>query len=139
MILFGDDRFFPKMKDEDIPSYGHPFWWVGHPASREGKNEYSVLHREFITNRHKLEIIGGVDDPNACYDYDEFAIVRYKRKLYLLETSGCSCPSPSETWSIIHGPTTKAALIAAIKAGEYQGYTLPEWAEAELLKVIAEA
>jgi hypothetical protein len=142
LILELKDRFLPPAGVEC--SYDHLFYWVGHPASSRpagstgdsAKDAYNALQNEFIANRDKLEILGGVTDPNACYDYDEFAVVRYKRKLYLLETSGCSCPSPSETWGIVHGPTTKTELVKSIKKGDYQGYTLPEWAEAELLAAI---
>jgi hypothetical protein len=45
-----------------------------------------------------LEIIGEVDDPDACYDFD--LIVVWKRKddgaLFYGTDSGCSCPEPFE-------------------------------------------
>jgi hypothetical protein len=78
-------------------------------------------------------------DETLSYEYDECAVVRYKGNLYLLQTSGCSCPSPTETWRVILGPYTKEDLLSQIKSGNYQGYTLPEHLEADLIAVIEAA
>jgi len=131
MILEPEKRFL----SEEEKSYSHPFYWVGHPECYSPDD----LEKEFIQNRTKLEIIGGVIDETLSYEYDEFAVVLYKNELYLLETSGCSCPSPGETWRIIHGPVTKAELLKEIKAGNYKGYTLPSQLEQDLIKVIEAA
>ena len=127
MILQLADRF---LKPDD-KSYWRDFGWVAHPAA-VANNE---LDKEMVANRYKLEIIGGVVDETLSYEYDEFAVVRYKRKLYLFETSGCSCPDPTETWSV-QGPYTKKELHDEIKKGNYSGYTLPKHLEEDLLKVI---
>lgn len=133
MILDKEKRF---LTPETVECYwDHPFGWVGHPRCEHQKE----VEREFIANREKLEIIGGVVDETLSYEYNEFAVVKYKRKLYLLETSGCSCPSPTETWYIVHGPSTKKELIKSINAGDYQGYTLPEHLEKDLIAVIEAA
>lgn len=130
MILQLKDRFLSPLTWDSY--YEHPFGWVGAP---EGGGS-SDLAKEIRENRQSLEIIGGVVDSTLSYEYDEFALVRYKRKLYLLQTSGCSCPSPTETWGIVHGPVGKRELIKEIKAGNYEGYTLPSHLGEELLQVI---
>ena len=133
MILEKNKRF---LTPETVEAYwNHSFGWVGHPRC---ENQGDV-EKEFIENREKLEIIGGVVDETLSYEYDEFAVVRYKEDLYLLETSGCSCPSPVETWHIIHGPITKEQLLSEIKVGNYQGYSLPGHLEKDLLAVVESA
>ncbi len=127
MILQLADRFLT----EDDRSYVRDFGWVAHPAGGYA-NEVA---KELIANRTKLEVIGGVTDDTLSYAYDEFAVVRYKRKLYLFETSGCSCPDPTETWTVA-GPFTKAELLKEIKSGNYGGYTLPKHLEEELKRVV---
>jgi hypothetical protein len=108
------------------------FYWVGHAACESPTD----IEKELIAHKSQIEFIGGVSDDNLSYEYDEFAVIRYKRKLYLLETSGCSCPDPSETWRVVCGPTTKTQLVKEIKAGNYQGYTLPKHLEADLILAI---
>lgn len=133
MILKIEERFMPEGSTENYWDFS--FGWVGHPRC----DNPGELEMEFIKNRSKLEVIGGVVDATLSYEYDDFAIVRYKRHLYLLETSGCSCPSPTETWRVIHGPMTKREIIQEIKSGNYRGYTLKPVMEEELLKVVEAA
>ena len=127
MILQLADRFLK----EETRTYERPFGWVAHPAG----GSLNPVEKELVENRTKLEIIGGVVDDQLSWEYDEFAVVRYQRKLYLFETSGCSCPDPTETWRVT-GPFTKAELLKEIKAGNYGGFTLPEHLEEELKQVV---
>jgi len=83
-------------------------------------------------------LIGGVVDENAGYEYDEFALVQIDGVFYLLQTIGCSCPSPSETWHVRHKGTI-ADIRAAIISGEYDGYTLPGRKRDEFLALIDKA
>lgn len=127
MIFAHQDRF------NRFEDYG-PLYWPGHPQCEHAPD--GSIERDMINNNTELEVIGGVEDPNASYSYDDFALVRFRGELYLLESSGCSCPSPSETWRVVHGPATKEELVAVIKAGDYEGYTLPSGTEQFLLEVI---
>lgn len=45
-----------------------------------------------------LELLGSIDDPNADWDFDIFALWRHKETgvVYYGSDSGCSCPSPFE-------------------------------------------
>ena len=90
-----------KLKDEKEDGYSE-FYWIAHP-NRSPNNK---LEQKLVKNRYQLEIYGGVSDPEAHYSYDDVALVRLDNDYYLLRTSGCSCPSPSETWWIEKGPST---------------------------------
>lgn len=63
-----------------------------------------------IARRADLIVYGEVHDAEACYSYDDWALVSLDGRYYLLSTSGCSCPSPSETWGIAYGPCTLAEM-----------------------------
>lgn len=119
--------------DVNKTEYDQKWGWVGSErCDRAGEAE-----KFLIEHRYTLNIIGGIEDPNADYNYDEYALVKLKGKYYLLNTSGCSCPSPSETWCVCFGPTKNLkSIYDFIKSGDYQGYTLPKWAEEHLLSLI---
>lgn len=76
--------------------------WVGHPDCQEGSDDC----RRLIANRDRIEVISSWEEPNLEYEYHEEAIVRLDLAYYALTTTGCSCPSPTETWCIDYGPAT---------------------------------
>jgi hypothetical protein len=115
-------------------SWEEDFGWVGHPDCQNS----GEVEKELIENRYNLEIIGGVVDKDADYSYDDFALILFKKKYYLLQTSGCSCPSPSETWGVDIGPTTLKKIRDFITGGHYDGYTVPKKQESEFLALIDE-
>lgn len=98
------------------------YYWVGHPRCDNKDKEERIL----IDNRDKLWFIDGVSDPDADYSYDEYALVQYKRIYYVCNTSGCSCPDPTETWSVIGFGTKQKALQEAI-GNDYRTW-VGEWA-----------
>lgn len=112
------------------------FYWVGHPDVGEPSD---LMMQELIEHRYELDIIGGIVDDEASYDYDEFALVKWQDKFYLLSTSGCSCPSPTETWMIEIGPATIEEIRAKILSGDYAGYTLPKKKSDEFLLLLKKA
>lgn len=116
--------------------YDQDWWWVAHEDGLDRNNPRSV---ELVKRRYEIEIIGGVVDQEASYSYDEMALCKLGNDYYLLSTSGCSCPSPSETWGIEIGPTTLSEIKQHIQSGNYQGYTLPKKQESEFLALIEEA
>lgn len=84
--------------------------WVAHPGCEfPGDRE-----RELIENRKDLIIYGYIEDAEANYSYHDFALVSLYENYYLLSTSGCSCPSPSETWGIDMGPGTLPDLLKTL-------------------------
>lgn len=93
-------------------------------------NEYGIGNegeeKVLCDNRDEIFVIGTIDDDHATYDYNDWALITLNGQFYLLSTSGCSCPSPKETWHIQIGPTTKEEVKKFIEEGEYGGYTMPK-------------
>lgn len=111
------------------------WYWVAHPDAlptleyNRSKGWLSVEQLEaskyLVHRRSDIDVLGGVMDEDLSYEYDEFALIRLDGEFYLLETSGCSCPSPAETWRIIQGPTSLSQIKECLVKGKYGGYTLP--------------
>lgn len=106
------------------------FGWVGSPRCERIR----AMERHLIDRRSDCVIVAGIEDPNANYSYDESAVVRLDGEYFLVQTSGCSCPSPSETWQVVLKGTLQD-IREAIQRGDYGGYTLPE---AELSAFLAD-
>lgn len=121
---------------EDKP-YDHEFYWVGAPEAL-AYNPSPVMEL-LIENRYKLDILGGVHDKNADYSYDDWALVKLKDKYYLLSTSGCSCPSPNETWTVQIGPATLKQIRKFVSKGNYTGYSLPRDQEEDFMALLDKA
>lgn len=117
-----------------VPEYGE-FSWVADPAGVDGDRERALLARQ----RGDIEILGGVVDEEASYEFDEWALIRLRGDYYLLRSSGCSCPSPSEVWGIECGPTTIAKIREKIEGGDYHGFSLPKKKLDAFLALLAEA
>lgn len=97
------------------------------------------LEKLIIAHREDLIVWGEVSDDDACYSYDDWALVQLDNDFYLLATSGCSCPSPSETWYVNVGPGTLDDILAKIESGDYDGYTVPFKQKQEFLDMIETA
>ena len=110
------------MKLDPNQEYGY-LTWVGHPEA--GYENDQTPEGELTRRRYEINILGGIEDSEASYDYDDWALCELDGKYYLLSTSGCSCPSPSETWGLQHGPATLAEIREHLKEGNYEGYTVP--------------
>ena len=105
--------------------------WIAHPdINRPAEKEQTLIDR-----RDEIEVFGEISDDEASYSYDNWALIRLDGKFYLLQTSGCSCPSPSETWGIAIGPVTLAEARAHIEEGNYSGYSLPKRQESDFKKI----
>lgn len=86
-------------KQGDYDSDGYD--WIGHPRGDvKGADELLLMN-----NRSEIEVLWEIEDVGACYSYDDWALVRLFGKYYVLNTSGCSCPSPTETWSVTFSGT----------------------------------
>lgn len=90
------DKKYP-VKVEDADSY-----WVGSPAKqfydstpREG------FAKELVDKRNEVEVLAEWACPDLSYEYDEYAVVRLHGTHAVLNTTGCSCPSPAETWDVL--------------------------------------
>lgn len=122
------------MKLDSNKSWGD-WYWVAHPDARPT----DPVEKELVKHRYELEIIGGILDKDASYSYDDWALVEWKGNYYLFSTSGCSCPSPSETWRVEMGPITLEGIEKRLAKGEYAGYTVPGKQMDEFLALIQQA
>lgn len=127
------------MKLNPRDEYGG-FSWVAHPdglrSNYNGNTKDTDTEAMLVSRRYDLEIIGGVSDEEASYSYDDWALCELDGRYYLLSTSGCSCPSPEETWRLEIGPATLAEIRGHITDGKYAGYTLPARQMDEFLALI---
>ena len=57
--------------------------------------------RAFIEGRERAITIAEASDDRMAYEYDDWALCELDGVYYVFETSGCSCPSPSETWWLV--------------------------------------
>lgn len=103
------------MRKLNLDDYGE---WIASPDA----SVQTEAEGELIKRRAEIEVIteGGKD---LSYEYDEFAVIKLDDRFYLLNTCGCSCPSPRETWTIQLGPTDLTSIVAAISdANTYERY-----------------
>lgn len=107
------------------------FWWVGHEYGGDGTPESDLIK----ANRFKVEIHGGVQDDEASYSYDDFALCELDDKFYLLQTSGCSCPSRCETWGVAAAGSLKD-IKAYVLDPRVATYEVPFRQRAEFLAII---
>jgi hypothetical protein len=116
-----------------LETYWDGFGWIGHPScdARDGK-----LERLFIERRHDVRFVCGATDQNASYSYDETAVCALDGEFYVAHTSGCSCPSPSETWSVDYGPLPTLAAVAEVLRTDKKLY-LPDNERNALLAALA--
>lgn len=104
--------------------------WVGSYATNVGPDE-----RLICDNADKAVVLAEASDDSLSWEFDVLAVVYLRGEGYFIcQAGGCSCPSPSETWEVVHRYKTKRAVMKAIEDGEYQGYTLPSYAVADLRK-----
>lgn len=108
--------------DPNKEHYDQEFGWVAH--KRGGSD--NTIDKILISRRLELDIIGGVTDDEASYNYDDWALCKLDNDYYLLSTSGCSCPSPTETWRTEKGPATLLEIRKHVVDGDYDGYTMPK-------------
>lgn len=118
------------MIDHELPD------WVGHPSCESPSED----ERKLIDGRDRIRGIGYVNDAEAYYSYDDYALVQFDGAFYLLNTSGCSCPLPYETWHIVVGPASLDAIEAHLRdeAGE-KGYGVTKRQHDEFMELVAEA
>lgn len=61
----------------------------------------------YYPERSGLKIIGELNDPHACYSFDDLVVWQsiVDGKLYYASDSGCSCPSPFDGFDCIEDLT----------------------------------
>jgi hypothetical protein len=98
--------------------------WVVYKS--DGLNDYSSGYGRtngltadelfFCENRERATTIAESTDPHASYDYDDYALAELDGLYYVFNTSGCSCPSPEETWGLVF-KGTRDELLAFLDSG----------------------
>lgn len=76
-----------------------------------GRIDLSETERALVENADAVELLAESTDPDACYAYDDFALLKYGETYYVINTCGCSCPDPSETWGIVFETADRAAIV----------------------------
>lgn len=82
-----------------------PSWVKYHPGDgySYGARTAALTPDElfFCENSDRATTIAWSSDPNESWDYDDYALAELDGVYYAFNTSGCSCPSPDETWELI--------------------------------------
>jgi len=86
--------------------------WIAHPDGGDGDEVSKLL----IERRADVEVLCEWEADIGC-EYDKSAVVRLGDVYYALTTSGNSCPSPTETWSVDFGPATLKEVRAWVAKG----------------------
>lgn len=85
-----------------------PAWLVVDGNYSRKMAELSDPERLFMQNKDRATCLLLTEDPEACYSYDDYALCSLDGVYYVFNTSGCSCPSPDETWRLeAHGTKTE--------------------------------
>ena len=85
--------------------------WACSPDSSQN----TEFGQRLIDERDKVWVVAEWTCPDLSYEYDDYAVVRLGRRYAVLNTSGCSCPSPTETWGILF-EGTKAEVRKYLEA-----------------------
>jgi hypothetical protein len=86
----------------------------GWSSSGRTRGSLSGVERFFVDNIARAVTICESSDPDASYSYDDYALCELDGAFYLFNTSGCSCPSPNETWCVQWVADSKSAVIERI-------------------------
>lgn len=105
-------------KDWILDCGGENKWGV------RSESSLSDFERWMHARRFEVDVIAEGERNNLCYEYDEIAILHLDGRFGLAETSGCSCPSPSETWDVRE--MTAAQVVECLAEMAKQ----PDWASA---------
>lgn len=114
---------YPRKLNYSDDSWQDPDYWIGAPESLYPNCPDSMR----AINEHRSEIVlwGYVTDDDANYSYDDWVLIELYDVFYLLNTTGCSCPSPRETWTIATDPGTLEDQWNHLRSGNYHGWSVP--------------
>ncbi len=94
-----------------------PSWVVSSKSERWGARTHDKLDADeafFVDNAERAVLIAESSDPNANYDYNDYALCELDGRFWLFNTSGCSCPSPTETWCVSWIVPSKEEALAKL-------------------------
>lgn len=81
----------------------------GYALGRSYQN-LSVEEQQLLDNRDAAQILCEVHD-GASYEYDDWALIQLNDTYYVVNTSGCSCPDPADTWYIVRAGTKQDIVL----------------------------
>lgn len=110
---------FPTKIDDGDYSLG----WIGHPDAIDSAS--SANDKYLSAHRSECIVWGMVSGDDACYSYDDWALVELEGKFFLINTAGCSCPSPTETWHVACEPGSLQSQWDHLTTGDYSGWSVP--------------
>lgn len=86
------------------------------------------FERWMYDRRSEVDVITTGERDDLSYEYDDIAILHLDGRLGWATTSGCSCPSPSETWDVTEVSLEEACdkLIEMQAPSDYRN----DWARA---------
>jgi hypothetical protein len=101
-----------KFKDIDlVGQYYEPEWEGSHAGGTGPEADIVRFYRKDIVR------YGSIDDDNSSYSFDDYSLIQIKgHGWFLLNTSGCSCPSPNEMWVVTLHEKTLPKLRKAFEA-----------------------
>lgn len=107
--------------------------WMASPDCEAPGADEALL----ISRRDDIDVIGTVEDAEADYSYDDWALIRLDGAYWVLSTSGCSCPSPRETWRAEVGPLSldEVRTYFLDAAGE-KGFGVTKHQHAEFMALV---
>lgn len=88
------------------------------------RTSWEGLDAELMELRDAAAVLAEVD-VGESYEYDIRTVVATGETWWLVTTSGCSCPSPSETWSV-EQKATRIEMTERILAAEAEEMAKPE-------------
>ena len=124
------------IQDLVLKNEGYDKEWVASPNGEDLSEEELKL----VARRPDIIVYGYVNDAEASYSFDDYALISLDGWFYLLHTSGCSCPSPCERWGIAKGPCTLDEIRSHIVDDvDRRGYGVTKRQFQEFLDMIAVA
>lgn len=109
--------------------------WACHPDARGVTGAEKMLQER----RAEVMLVTEASVGGQCYSYDDYCVVMLDDVYYLLNTTGCSCPSPTETWCVLSEGTleeVKQEIKERIPASDTGTYYYQE--EAACMKELLE-
>lgn len=75
------------------------------PSYCQRTEYYNNYSHPIIDNWDRVTTLCESEDPHACYSFDDYALCELDGVYYVINTAGCSCPSPAEEWEVLFSGT----------------------------------
>lgn len=118
------DRSLPPLAwSPGDPVHPNSGWeWIASRVNSLANTPEGVAERLLVDNRDRIEFVGGIEDEDASYSFDDTALIKLDTTYYLVGAAGCSCPSHEETWGV-EAQGSLSDICKELIDGNYKGYT----------------